>query len=141
MGMKRGDVRLPKCGFRAALLFGCAFAISLFVAGCFGDTERWVEICSGVVDGIHLGAASITTLSENLEGRDGAVRISYQVREADDMRRVGWVRCIFEDAGYGGDPVLVRVVTPTGDLGEGRLYVLKRWWLNDEDATWRRDEG
>lgn len=60
-----------------------------------------------------------------------AVRIDYAAREPDMPRRTHFVICGFEPGPYPARAAdLAVVITEDGEMGEARLYYLKRFWLD-----------
>lgn len=99
-------------------------------------------MCQSVVGYLQLGADAVDFVSSEANRNDNTVRVKYRVRMRGRPGRVQWVRCRFDQGGFQSrEPNLVAVETSNGPLGDGRLFVLKRWWLNEGFAAWQRDES
>jgi branched-chain amino acid transport system permease protein len=118
-----------------------AVAAFLALGACANTEPHRIETCTRVVNGIHVGADAIDIVSTAVDPRTDDVRVNYRIRSgAQATGRVQWVVCHFEEPELGDpEPDLVSVDTSEGPLGDGRLFVLKRWWLHQEVAAWHID--
>ena len=113
----------------AAVAFACA------CAGCAVDTDR-ARVCRSIVPALNASDAVLEIVSATALPRADGVRIAYRVQtSAAPLNR--FVECRFA----AGDHVspdrerLVGVSTEAGALGEVRLHMLKRFWLEREGAA------
>lgn len=98
-----------------------------------GEDQR-TEICRAIVPALHLSQPQVDVSSAETEDDGQTVQITYRLKATGRDGRLRWVRCTFEQHPAPDDfPVLDGVETDKGMLGEGRLFVLKRWWLEEPD--------
>ena len=120
-------------GRAAAALLGLAL-----LGACSSGDEVRITTCTSVVAAINVDAHEIEILSTTVDSDSGAARISYRAQREGLPNRLQWVECHFGEIEF---PQLVAeliaVDTSDGPLGKGRLFVLKRWWLNDDPETWQ----
>jgi len=104
------------------------------LAGCAIVDAGQARICRSIVPALNLSASAIEIVrTVPLSAGDG-VRVDYRVRAPTGLLRDRFVECRF---GAGGpvapeQQVLVGVNTDAGPLGEVRLHVLRRFWLERE---------
>ncbi len=121
-------------------------ATCLLIAGlltaCSDGEEVRITTCSSVAAGMNVGADAIDVLSTSVESETGLTRITFQVDRSGLLGRVQWIECQFDELKFPQlVPELIAVDTSDGPLGDGRLFILKRWWLNDDPDSWQRDES
>jgi branched-chain amino acid transport system permease protein len=116
-------------------------ALGLLAACTDTETVR-ADICTTVISGIHVGADELDILTTVPDDSSNTVRLTYRLRVEGRSTRVRWVECLFEGPNFPEMvPDLVAVNTSNGPLGDGRLFVLKRWWLLEDPASWQVDES
>jgi branched-chain amino acid transport system permease protein len=114
------------------LATGAALACAL--AGCAIVDAGQARTCRSIVPALNPSASAIEIVrTAPLSAGDG-VRVAYRVRAPTGLLRDRFVECRF---GAGGpvapeQQVLVGVNTDAGPLGEVRLHVLRRFWLERE---------
>lgn len=126
--------RLFRLLSQAMRLFLLCLLIALAAAGCGPtlDPDR-LDICRSVMPALHPDGTELREIrvapASLLSG--AAVRIDYAAREPEAVRRTHFVICGFERSPH---PASVKdlsaVVTEAGEMGEARLYYLKRFWLD-----------
>jgi branched-chain amino acid transport system permease protein len=115
-----------------------ALASLLALAGCAPVIDAGqARTCRAIIPAINATDARIDGVRAlPLRSRDG-VRIEYRAREPAGAARDRFLECRFAPAGYAPPERsgLVGVTTEAGRLGELRLQVLKRFWLEKEGAA------
>lgn len=126
----------PRWRIAGALLLCLAVlaAAAVLFAPTDGGQDRRAMSCRAIVPALHLAQAPVEVSSAELEDDGQTVQITYRLKATGREGRLRWVRCTFEKHPVPDDfPVLHTVETDNGMLGEGRLFVLKRWWLEEPD--------
>ena len=115
-----------------------AAALVCSLAGCAGGIDAGqARTCRSVIPALNPADATLEVLrTAPLASGDG-MRIEYRARGPDRPWRSRFLECRF----VGGSPAspdrggLAGVITDTGPLGEVRLQLLKRFWLEAEGAA------
>ena len=120
--------KLPRQLAIAALL--CA------LAGCAGGDAERSRICRSIIPALNPPQAAIEIVRTAVLADEG-VRIDYRTRPPIGASRLHLLECRFAPAGQASRQRdrLVGVATEAGPLGELRLYLLRRFWLEREGAT------
>lgn len=114
-----------------------AVALACAVAGCAAVDAGQARTCRSILPALNPSASAIDiTRTLQLSAGDG-VRIEYRVRAAAVPVRARHVECQFLSASHASPErgSLLGVSTETGPLGEVRLHLLKRFWLEREGAA------
>ena len=109
-------------------------ATALLLAGCEQPADKRASLCARAVPALHANhpAADILTIEQEPQRR--AVHITYRLKGGIDGGRLHWIKCSFSpDDAKTGWPTLVAVDTDRGSIGEGRLFVIRRWWFDDAE--------
>lgn len=110
-------------------------AIAAALSGCSGviDTDQ-ARTCRSIIPALNLSASTIEIRrTAPLASGDG-MRIEYRAREPVGLLRDHFVECRFGSGGPAAPErrMLVSVNTDAGPLGEVRVHVLRRFWLERE---------
>jgi branched-chain amino acid transport system permease protein len=110
-------------------------ALFCALAGCGGYAER-SRICRSIIPALNPPQTAIEIKRTVALGND-EVRIDYRTRPPIGAATSRWLECRFAPAAQASRQrdQLVGVATEAGALGELRLYVLRRFWLEREGAT------
>jgi hypothetical protein len=139
-----GTRTAPRRGLFAMIGRCCpGLAAGLLLSACADTQPHRMETCTNVVNGINVGAEALHIVSTVDDPRTDDIRVTYRIRSGGrPSGRTKWVVCHFEKSELGDPkPDLVSVDTQDGPLGDGRLFVLKRWWLHYSLAAWQSDEA
>lgn len=121
---------------RVLIALACLL-ISFCLAGCGSvlDADQ-ARLCRAVAPALHAEGAEIreSQLSP-LTSQPNTLRLSYSVREDGRGFIPHWLVCSF--AGQTGLARfdLVAVETERGPFSDIKLFILKRWWLEDAPST------
>jgi branched-chain amino acid transport system permease protein len=111
-------------------------ALACACAGCaVVDADR-ARVCRSIVPALNASDAVLEIVSTTALPRADGVRIAYRVQTgAGPLNR--FVECRFAAGGHAAPDRerLVGVATEAGPLGEVRLHMLKRFWLEREGAA------
>jgi len=125
---------LPRCGRPLAPALAAACAAS----GCVGIDAGWARTCRSAIPALNHGAEAIEIGRSAALATGSGLRIHYRVQlPAGAGWRERFVECRFAPGGpadHGGQR-LVDLRTEAGPLGEVRLHLLKRFWLEREGAS------
>ncbi|MGI9413065.1 MAG: hypothetical protein ACR2PM_05315 [Hyphomicrobiales bacterium] len=106
------------------------------MAACDSAADKHADMCARVVPALHQDEAPADILTVEHEPTRHAVHITYRLQAGGEAGRLRWIRCTFStDASVVGGPHLDAVETDIGSVGEGRLFVIRRWWLDAADAS------
>lgn len=125
----------PKVGVITVILVTglSVFALSVLLDRSGKSGTRRAELCQSIVPALHLEQAPVEMIATELDDDGDIVRIAYRLEAKGRAGRRRWMACRFSpDTSAFGEPVLEAVETDTGTLGEGRLFVIKRWWLEHQ---------
>lgn len=114
-----------------AILLACA------VGGCAGIDSGQARTCRSVLPALNAPEAAIDIVRTRALLLGEGVRIDYRVRDAAGGIQIRYAECRFAAANpaapeRGG---LIGVTTEAGPLGEVRLHLLRRFWLEREGAA------
>jgi branched-chain amino acid transport system permease protein len=111
----------------ASALAGCAPAIDAGQA----------RLCRAIIPAINATGDSIEIVGAAPLGSGEGVRVAYRARAPAGAVRARFVECRFAPANPASpaEGGLVGVTLETGPLGEVRLQILKRFWLDKEGAA------
>src|SRR5215207_6894351 len=116
----------------------CAAAFACALAGCVGGIDvGQARVCRSVIPALNPGDAAFEITSTAPLASGEGVRVEYRARVAGGPSRGRFLECRFA----GGSRVssdrgdLLGVTTEAGPLGELRLQLLKRFWLEAEGAA------
>ena len=106
------------------------------LAGCAGGDAERSRICRSIIPALNPPQAAIEIVRTAVLADEG-VRIDYRTRPPIGASRLHLLECRFAPAGQASRQRdrLVGVATEAGPLGELRLYLLRRFWLEREGAT------
>jgi branched-chain amino acid transport system permease protein len=107
------------------------------LAGCaVVDTGR-ARICRSIVPALNASGAPLEILHAAPLAKGDGVRVTYRVRAPVGTLQHRFVECRFAVGGHASPERkrLVGVATEAGPLGEVRLHLLKRFWLDREGAA------
>ena len=111
------------------------YSVKLLWRGGEDTMARVAELCSSIVPALQLSQVDVNIISTEVENDGATVRVFYHLDASGRTGRRRWMICTFDlTAGFYGEPQLQAVETDTGKLGEGRLFVIKRWWLDGQDT-------
>lgn len=109
-----------------------ALGLAAVLGGCviLEDTDE-ARVCRSIIPALTTDATAIRILTTQrlLAGR--GVKLLYRTEQPESEPRLRSLACSFQvDPGIAAEPRhLVRVDTESGRLGDMRLHVLKRFWL------------
>ncbi len=129
--------KFPKTGAITVVLVLALllYSAKLLWRGTEDTMERSAELCRTIVPALHVAQAPVSIISTEVEDEGAMVRIFYRLEMNGRAGRRRWMMCAFNlTAGPYGEPQLEEVETDTGRLGEGRLFVIRRWWLENQDT-------
>jgi len=128
-------VRSSQRSARLKFLRASTVAIAaVLLTACEQPADKRSSLCARVVPALHTNhpAADILTIEHEPPRR--AVHITYRLKQSIDGGRLHWIKCSFSpDDEVTGWPVLIAVDTDQGSIGEGRLFVIRRWWFDDAE--------
>ena len=127
--------KFPKFGVITVILVTglSVFALSVLLERTGKSGTRRAELCRSIVPALHLEQAPVEMIATELDDEGDIVRIAYRLEAKGRAGRRRWMACTFRhDESAFGEPVLESIETDTGTLGEGRLFVIKRWWLEHQ---------
>ena len=106
--------------------------VLLALLGCDRVDPDLREACIAVLPGLEEGEAPIFVRAASpVSGHGNAIRLLWRSGMERDARRHETV-CVFADGAAGaGGPTLIGVHTEQGTLPLARLFVLRRFWLDD----------
>ena len=114
----------------------------VLVAACDRAADKRADLCVRVVPALHHNHPAADILTVEHEPPRSAVHITYRLKAASDGGRLHWIKCSFSpDARTSGRPYLDAVDTDLGSVGEGRLFVIRRWWFDDAENAQTFGEG
>ena len=111
----------------AALLVGA-------LVGCSGVDAGRARICRSIIPALNASGTALEIVRTNSAARGDGVRVAYRAQDPGGTLQDRFVECRFA-AGGPASPEresLVGVTTEAGALGEVRLHMLKRFWLERE---------
>jgi branched-chain amino acid transport system permease protein len=114
-----------------------ATALVCALAGCaVVDTGR-ARICRSIVPALNAPGAPLEIVRAAPLAKGDGVRVTYRVRAPTGTLQHRFVECRFAAGGHASPEreSLVGVTTEAGPLGEVRLHMLKRFWLDREGAA------
>lgn len=126
----------PRWRIAGALVLSTAIlaAAAVVFAPTVDPEGRRTELCREILPALHVTGAAIEVIATDVQTGEHAVQLTYRLDAKGREGRRRWVRCTFETNSPSDHfPVLDQVETETGMLGDGRLFVLKRWWLEEPD--------
>jgi len=122
----------------AAPRIAAAVALICALAGCAPAIDAGqARLCRAIVPAINATDDRIEITRTSPLGAGAGVRVEYRARAPAGSSRNRFLECRFA-AGNPASPErsgLVGVTTETGPLGELRLQILKRFWLDKEGAA------
>ncbi len=131
------DNRFPKAGAITVILVVAllAYSAKLLWQDAEDTMERAAELCRSIVPALHVVKDPVSYISTEVEDEGATIRVFYRLETNGRNGRRRWMICSFDlTAGVYGDPQLEAVETDIGRLGEGRLFVIRRWWLEHQDT-------
>jgi branched-chain amino acid transport system permease protein len=121
---------------RMAPSLAVAVGLACACAGCaVVDADR-ARVCRSIVPALNASDAVLEIVSTTALPRADGVRIAYRVQTgAGPLNR--FVECRFAAGGHASldREGLIGVATEAGPLGEVRLHMLKRFWLERQGAA------
>lgn len=118
-----------------------SFPLSLLLlalTGCIGtsfDAEQ-ARLCRLTLPALYDDGADIRPIREATGTAPGSIRIDYRIAEPEQPARVAHTTCIFSGSGVeSGRFELISVATDGVALSDVKLYILKRWWLEEPGAA------
>lgn len=133
---REAQKRFPKVGAITVVL---VLALALYSARLLLNAPEYkrdqaAELCSAIVPALHIEEAPIEILSKEIDDGGRTARLAYRLGLEGRIGRRRWIVCTFANtAGLYGEPQVMSVETDIGELGPGRLFVIKRWWLDHQD--------
>jgi branched-chain amino acid transport system permease protein len=122
----------------ATLRIPAALALAGVLGGCVGGVDAGqARICRSIIPAINPDAAVIEIIRAAGLARGEGLRIEYSTAAQGTDPRQRFIECRF---GLGSlvspeRSTLIGVTTDAGPLGDVRLQLLKRFWLEAEGAT------
>ena len=120
------------CGRAAPLI------LLLALGGCGSEIDMdQARLCRVLLPALHAPDARVTGLRQSplAQGAGPGLRIDYVYAEPGGGQRAAFAECRFGGGALSPERRdLVSVRTPDGPLGEARLIMLKRFWLQRPDA-------
>ena len=122
---------------RTALILGVTAALAGVASGCTGSIDAGhARTCRSIIPALNPAGAAIQITRAVAVARGEGVRIEYSVAAQGGVRR-RFVECRF---GLGSlvspeRSTLMAVATDAGPMGDVRLQLLKRFWLEAEGAA------
>lgn len=112
-------------------------ALVCTLAGCSGVIDAGqARMCRSIIPALNASDATFAILRTVPRVRGDGVRIDYRVLSAGGPSRERFIDCRFAGRSHAGGPdMLLGVTTDTGAMGELRLQLLKRFWLEKEGAA------
>jgi len=120
------------------LVASAALALICVLAGCAdGIDASQVRSCRSIIPALNPADASFEIMPAKLLGSGDGVRIAYHAQTPEGPSRRRFLECRFAGGSHASPDraVLRGVTTETGPLGEIRLQLLKRFWLDAEGAA------
>ena len=111
-----------------------AAALACAFAGCAVVDAGRARICRSIIPALNASGTTLEIVRTAPLARGEGVRITYRAQaQAGDLRN-RFVECRFAAGGHASPEreSLVGVTTEAGPLGEVRLHMLKRFWLERE---------
>jgi branched-chain amino acid transport system permease protein len=116
-----------------------AVAILAFaVAGCASVVDSGqARICRAILPALNAPNAVIDIARVTALRSDDGVRIAYRARTPSGLTRDRLLECRYAAAGYASPERrgLIAVTTEDGPIGDLRLQILKRFWLEKEGVA------
>lgn len=114
-----------------------ATALACAVAGCAAVDAGQARTCRSLLPALNPSETAIDIVRTLPVTAGDGVRIEYRARAPAGPARARHVECRFLPAGHASPErgSLVGVSTEAGPLGEVRLHLLKRFWLEREGAA------
>ncbi len=136
-------VRSSQRSARLTVLRACAVAVAaVFVTACEQAADERADLCARVVPALHTDHPAADILTVEHEPPRRAVHLTYRLKGGIDGGRLHWIKCIFspEDETTVW-PNIEAVDTDQGSVGEGRLFVIRRWWFDDAEHAQKVGQG
>jgi branched-chain amino acid transport system permease protein len=113
-----------------------AVALVCAVAGCAVVDAGRARVCRSIIPALNAPGAALEIVRTTALMRGDGVRVIYRLRTAA-LPKDRFVECRFAAGGHASPERdrLVGVATEAGPLGEVRLHLLKRFWLDREGAA------
>ncbi len=130
--MRRGEAANEDRRIATSAYAPCAaMAFTVLLAGCSSGIDAdQARTCRSVIPAVNADDARFEiTRTVGLAAGDG-VRVDYRVRPASGPPRNRFVECRFGERG-----ALLGLTTDAGAMGELRLQLLRRFWLQAEGAA------
>jgi branched-chain amino acid transport system permease protein len=114
-----------------------AAALVCALAGCAAVDAGRARICRSIVPALNASGAPLEIVRAAPLAKGDGVRVTYRVRAPAGTPKDRFVECRFAAGGHASPERerLVGVATEAGPLGEVRLHLLKRFWLDREGAA------
>jgi branched-chain amino acid transport system permease protein len=113
-----------------------AAALVCVLAGCAASIDAGhARLCRSVIPALNPPDAAIDIQRTVPLGSRDALRVDYRARTPAGVSLDRFVECRFAAVGVPERDTLVSVATEAGPMGELRLQLLKRFWLEKEGAA------
>ena len=124
-------------------LRACTAALAaILLTACERPADKRSSLCARVVPALHANHPAADILTVEHEPPRRAVHITYRLKQSIDGGRLHWIKCSFSsDDEVTGWPMLIAVDTDQGSIGEGRLFVIRRWWFDDAEHAQKGGSG
>lgn len=131
------DNKFPKIGAITIVMVVAllVYSVKLLWQDAEHTMDRAAELCRSIVPALHVVQLPVKYISTEVEDEGATIRVFYRLEASGRNGRRRWMMCSFNLAsGPYGEPQLEGVETDIGRLGEGRLFVIRRWWLEHQDT-------
>jgi branched-chain amino acid transport system permease protein len=123
---------------KAAPRLAAAAALTCMLAGCAAGIDAGqARTCRSVIPALNPSDATFEIARTALLGSGDGVRVEYRARVPGGPSRNRFLECRFAGGNHTSPDrgALIGVTTDTGPLGELRLQLLQRFWLDAEGAA------
>jgi branched-chain amino acid transport system permease protein len=113
-----------------------AAALACALVGCAVVDAGRARVCRSIIPALNASGTALEIVRTTPAKGDG-VRVAYRAQAPGGALQDRYVECRFAAGGYASPEreSLVGVATESGPLGEVRLHMLKRFWLEREGAA------
>lgn len=128
--------RFPKIGAITVVLILLLVVYAVRYLGNVPDfrEEHAAEVCRKIVPALHIEQAPVEIVTTQVRKSGEQVRVDYRLKIHGRTGRLRWLACTFDPgAPIYGEPQINALETDAGELGPGKLFVIRRWWLEQQN--------